>query len=92
MNERINDVLADFHDWGRPWEFIRAVLAHQGLQQSEIATINALWTTATDAKYWVEPSLKTAEELIREKLRNAYPWLNKRATDSLIRGASYIWK
>jgi hypothetical protein len=89
---RLNDVLESFREWGRPWDYILAVLAKQGLQSSEIRLINELWTEATDATYWLEPSFKTSDELIRQKLKVTYPWLSTGAVDSLIRGASYVWK
>jgi hypothetical protein len=89
---RVNDVLGDFREWGQPWEYIHAVLARQGLKSSEIQIINELWGEVTDAKHWVEPSFQTSDELIRQKLGSTYPWLSKGAVDSLIRGASYVWK
>jgi hypothetical protein len=89
---RVNDVLGGFHEWGRPWEYIHAVLVHRGLESSDIQTINELWAEVTDAKYWLEPSFQTSDALIRQELERAYPWLSKGAVDSLIRGASYVWK
>ena len=89
---RVNDVLVDFHEWGRPWEYIHTVLAHQGLQIDEIQLINELWAEAIDAKYWVQPSFQTSDELIRQKLGITYSWLSRGAIDSLIRGASYVWR
>jgi hypothetical protein len=56
---RLNDVLESFREWGRPWDYILAVLAKQGLQSSVIRLIIELWTEATDATYWLEPSFKT---------------------------------
>lgn len=89
---RVTLVLEDFHDWGRPWDYVRAALAHKGLEAPEIQLINELWAEVTDAKHWVAPSFQTADGLIRQKLGTTYPWLTKDAIDSLIRGASYVWK
>lgn len=89
---RVNDVLGDFREWGRPWEHIHAVLVHHGLKSSEIQIINELWAEVADAKHWVEPSFQTSDELIRQALESTYPWLSKAAIGSLIRGASYVWK
>ena len=85
-------MLMDFHEWGKPWTYISAVLAQQGFGRPEIELINELWAEVTNAKHWVEPSFRTSDELIREKLETAYAWLSKAAVDSLIRGASYVWK
>lgn len=84
--------LGAFTSGGRPWEYIHAVLVHQGLESSDIQTINELWAEVTDAKYWREPRFQTSDALIRQELERTYPWLSKRAVDSLIRGASYEWK
>jgi hypothetical protein len=89
---KVNDVLGSFRDWARPWEYIGASLARQGLQGAEIELINEIWAEATEAKYWVEPSFQISDELINERLRTTYPWLSTGAIDALIRGASYVWK
>ena len=89
---RVTLVLEDFPDWGRPWDYVCAALAHEGLEAPEIQLINELWAEVTDAKHWVAASFQTADELIRQKLGTTYPWLTKGAIDSLIRGASYVWK
>lgn len=89
---RVNIVLGSFREWGRPWEYIDAVLGQQGLQNAEVQLINELWTVAIDAKHWAGPSFQTSDELIRQRLRVTYPWLCTSAIDSLIRGASYVWK
>lgn len=89
---RVTHVLEDFQDWGRPWDYVHAALAHEGLEAHEIQLINKLWAEVTDAEHWVAPGFQTADALIRKKLATTYPWLPKGAIDSLIRGASYVWK
>jgi hypothetical protein len=89
---RVNEVLRNFHEWAMPWRYIHVVLAQRGLQSPEIQLINELWAEATDAKHWVEPSFQTSDELIRQKFGATYPWLGTPSIDSLIRGASYVWK
>jgi hypothetical protein len=89
---RVTHVLEDFHDWGRPWDYIHAALAHEGLDTSEIQLINELWAEVTAAKYWVAASFQTADGIIRPQLSTLHPWLTKSAIDSLIRAASYEWK
>lgn len=40
---RVTHVLEDFHDCERPWDYVHAALAYEGLEAPEIQLITELW-------------------------------------------------
>ncbi|MBI4602840.1 MAG: hypothetical protein HY721_12860 [Planctomycetes bacterium] len=89
---RINEALAAFTNWERPWLFEGTVQRFEGLSAPDRQILAQAWSEAIDAEHWRSVELEVGCKAAHEALRKRFPMLSEAALGALVRAASYPWR
>jgi hypothetical protein len=88
----INNAIASFQQWERPWEFYDAVFAKLISHKENQQTFENVWLEATNEKYWTNGDLGECCEHAKSELNRVFPFLTTNACSAVANAAAYEWK
>jgi hypothetical protein len=92
-HEQIEQAIAAFTTWERPWEFRGRVLQSPLLDAHGRAVFEKLWSLAARSPAWQTfTDLAVAGDAVRVRLGVADPALSPEALYCIVRAASYEWR
>jgi hypothetical protein len=89
----LDEAIASFTAWDRPWLFHDHVATYIGLSNTEVALFERVWDESVDKNYWVAVSdLAVGARQVAIALSKQFPALSSEAAEAVARAASYEWK
>jgi len=88
----LNEALAGYSAWDRPWELPTHIQEHLELSGSDKEIFLLAWEAATDATHWQSSDIVLGCKSAHSSLRNQFPFLIEEAIGSIVRAAAYQWR
>ena len=89
----LNEAIASFTTWDRPWLFHDHVATHIDLPDAEVARFERIWIESGDKKYWVDVfDLAVGARQAAIALSKQFPALGNEAAEAVACAAAYEWR
>jgi hypothetical protein len=88
----LDNVIAAYPSWERPWEFYTYVTHADGLQGQELGVFERAWAEVNDAKHWRSGDLRSCAELAAAAIQSAFPEVSASAAKAMANTAAYSWR
>lgn len=93
VHTQIQDAVAAFSQWHRPWQFRDEILQSALLDERGRAAFERIWNQAVSSPAWRSAAdLAVARSKVRELLLSTDAALGAKTTDRIVQAVSYEWR